>query len=61
MVHELVSIRIGEYYYSISNKLTLKKDEAKLYHPENVQAKITTLQLKHRDVFVRTEAIGIVS
>lgn len=55
-VHELVRIRVGEYYYTIDNKLSLKIDEAKLYHPENIDTKILTLQMANKDLVVRAES-----
>jgi hypothetical protein len=56
MVHELVRIRVGEYYYTIDNKLSFRIDEAKLYHPENIDTKIMTLQMANPDKVVRTES-----
>lgn len=45
-LHELVRIRVGGQYYSITGRLTDKQDEAIVYHPDNT--KMLVMELTNR-------------
>lgn len=45
-LHELVRIRVGSYYFSITEGLTPSKDEAMVLHPDN--SKFIVLELTNK-------------
>lgn len=45
-LHELVRIRVGSYYFSITEGLTNNKDEAMIMHPFN--SKFIVLELTNK-------------
>ena len=47
-LHELVRIRVGSYYYSITEGLTHSKDEAMVLHPDNSKFIVFELTNKYK-------------
>jgi len=58
-LHELVVIRIGDGFYSLTESLTYKRDEAILLHPDNAKYLIIELtnQYKSEKVYLETNRV----
>lgn len=59
MVHELVRVKVNDYYVSLSNRLTTNRDEAKLLHPTNGKVLATATALKYKSDKITIEMNGV--